>query len=665
MAERIIPAFLADSLGGASDTTHTPYRRGRGQRDAMDVEFIAWDGEGITPEGQHRQNFVLFGNSKGYMCKSAQRLSTRECLDVILQTERDFPRAIHVGFAFGYDTEMILSELSLRHMQILRNRGHVRWEGYRIEYRKGKWLQITLKTKTESVSARIWDVWSFFSTSFIVAVKEYLGDVEEMQRIESGKGTRAQFTYADMDEHIIPYWKTELQLTVRLMNSLRERLYGAGLKIRQWHGPGAIATYAMREHNVAAAMATCPPAVNEAAQYAYAGGRFELFRIGWHHDKVYAYDIRSAYPSAIANLPSLSSGEWRHVDNPSRVSDYGVYRIRFQHSELFSTRPMPYFFRDIRGAIHYPNTVEGWYWSPEAAMAKYFPGVEIIEGWEYDHDGEKPLSWIHDVYKTRAQWKREGNPSQIALKLLMNSMYGKFAQRVGWEQFNGPPKWHQLEWAGFITSHARAKLFRAMAESYGKGGLLGVETDGIFSSVPLTLDVGENLGQWELTTYDQMIYLQSGFYYKKDGKGWSAKYRGFDKASITFEDAVRSLGKWRPWDEDSRGNVLGTSTRFTTMGMYLRIPNGEDWRNAWITSPRDLNLGQDGKRIHRPQFCQECQQRISPADAMHSLTITSPVGGLSAPHSLPWKGEDDSPFRDIIEEISMPTKQVENAISQR
>lgn len=640
-----------------TDTEFTPYHRGRTVRHPLDPEFIAWDGEGITPPNQVRQDFVLFGNSKGFRV-SGNRLSTEECLRLILDTERANPRAIHVGFAFGYDAEMILVDVPLRHMHILRRRGHVRWNGYRIEYRKGKWLQITRKTREESVTARIWDVWSFFSTSFVVAVREYLGDIPELAMIESGKMSRGEFRSEELDSKIIPYWEMELRLTVELMNTLRKRLYDADLPIRQWHGPGAIATFAMRKNGVAKAMQVCEPEINDAAQYAYAGGRFELFKIGWQKEKVYAYDIRSAYPAAIATLPDLSNGEWKHVDSITGTSDFGIYRIRFRHSELFTSRPMPYFFRDLRGAIHFPNAVEGWYWTPEAKISQYFEHAEIIEGWEFHHDGSRPLSWVEDVYETRAQWKREGNPSQLALKLLLNSMYGKFAQRVGWEQFNGPPKWHQLEWAGYITSKTRAILYRAMAESYAKGGLLGVETDGIFSTVPLTVEVGEKLGQWELTEYEQMVYLQSGFYFKKTDKGWSAKYRGFDKGSVSFEDAIGALGKWRPWDSDSRGNILGTSTRFTTMGLYLRIPNGEDWRNTWITAPRDLNLGQDGKRVHRSTFCPECQQKISPADAPHSLTIYAPTGGMSAPHSLPWKGQDDSPFRDIIENIDIPSQKV-------
>jgi hypothetical protein len=542
-------------------------------------------------------------------------------------------------------------------MQVLHRLGSVRWNGYRIEYRKGKWLQVTLHTDTEHTVCKLWDVWSFFSTSFVVALREYLGSSDDVEYVAAGKDRRNEFTYDDLDSLIVPYWQTELRLLVDLMNALRERLYGAGLRITYWHGPGAIATYAMRSRGVKKQMAIIPDEVAQCSRFAYAGGRFELFKIGYQHDPVYSYDIRSAYPSAIRELPNLATGSWHHLHSPDKVERFGLYRIRFTHSELFTTRPMPYPYRDRHSAVHFPNIVEGWYWSPEAHVAQYLgDDATLIEAWVYDDDGSRPFEWIEEIYEQRAQWKREGNPSQIALKLLMNSMYGKFAQRVGYKG-DKSPTWHQLEWAGFITSFTRAKLFRAMLEAHATGSLIGVETDGLFTSSPLShVDIGEGLGQWEVQDLDAMVYLQSGFYFKRRGDEWSAKYRGFDKGSVTLEQAIAALGKWRPWSEDATiGEILGVSTRFTTMGQYLRMRDADTWRRTWVTEPRVLKLGTDGKRVHRPYFCHACAQGISPVDMMHDMTIYQPVGGFTFPHILPWiPTSHDNPFRTILEGSAMP-----------
>lgn len=621
-----------------------PYHKGHTSRNAATLPFVAWDGEGITPPGEAQQNFVLFGNSLGY-ARRAHRLSTADCLSLIIQTAQENPGSIHVGFSFSYDVEMILADVPATTMAILYRKGFMLYAGYRIEYKRGKWFQVTKRIDKDKISCRIWDVWSFFSTSFVKAVEEYLPDFD-VTALAADKAGRADFTYADLDERIYPYWKTELALTVRLMETLRERLYGAGLKIRQWHGPGAISSYSLRTRGMAKAMSKPPLEVLRASQFAFAGGRFELFQIGCEPRDVYAYDIRSAYPAAMVGLPNLANGEWRHVERPRRVARFGVYRVAYANRVVNTVRPHPFYYRSPKHLISYPNIVQGWYWSPEAQIASSIPDAQILEGWEYDEDGSRPFEWIGEVYDRRAQWKRDGNPSQIALKLLLNSMYGKMAQRVGWERTGDAPTWHQLEWAGYTTSHARARLFRAMLEAHSKGALIGVETDGIFTRAPLNLDVGQGLGQWECEQYEGMIYLQSGFYHKlRDGK-WESKYRGFDKGSVTVPETLRIIKDWKPWEDD--GIIAGTTTRFPTMGTWLTAKG--DRRNVWTTEPRVLKLGGDGKRSHNPDHCRACIDRISPMECPHDLIVTEPLGGNSVPHHLPWVATDlPNTYRENVE----------------
>lgn len=638
------------------DAPFTPYhsRRANSRRAKQAVKnFIAWDGEGITPSGESRQNFVLFGNSEGFVRKGT-RLSTEDCLSLIIDSEEMHPDAINVGFAFSYDVEMILGDLPIKALQNLRRSGNTFWHGYRIEYKKSKWFAINKTRNGKKISCKIWDVWGFFQSSFLAAVKDAVKLPEdEFARLSEGKAGRAQFSYDDLESgYIEKYWRTELKLTVQMMNELRDRLYGADLKINHWHGPGAIATYALKTRGIENAMnKSVPYPVNDAAQYAYAGGRFELFRAGHHDGPVYAYDIRSAYPSAIVDLPDLSNGTWslNHNVDPNNLARVGVYRIRFSSRSLMSPKPMPFFYRDDKHRIHFPNVCEGWYWTPEAELAAFMPGdATILYGWEYSESDARPFAWVGDVYNTRAEWKRNGNPSQMALKLLLNSLYGKTAQRVGHKDGKSP-KWHQLEWAGFVTSTARAKIFRAMLASYKRGALLGVETDGIFSTQPLPLDIGPGLGQWELTEYERMVYLQSGFYFKQEQGSWSAKYRGFDKGCISPEQTLEVLRKWKPW-QGEQGIISGTTTRFSTMGYYLNTKEPDSNRNRWSTSPRTLNIGGDGKRVHRKDFCAECKAEISPADKPHTLTISNPIGGMSKKHVLPWLTEDENQFRTLDEE---------------
>jgi len=225
----------------------------------------------------------------------------------------------------------------------------------------------------------------------------------------------------------------------------------------------------------------------------------------------------------------------------------------------------------------------------------------------------------------------------MALKLLLNSLYGKMAQRVGWDKKKKrPPKWHQLEWAGWVTSYTRAKLYRAMLMA-GEG-LIGVETDAVFSTKRLDLDVGTALGQWDETIYDEIVYLQSGFYFVRNGDNWKAKYRGFDKDSIHLQDVLEYLQEIR-FDESRLAPAFeGTTTRFVGMGAAFMSQNADRWR-VWETTERALRVGSDGKRVHVTPFCHACRDQITPYDKFHNLSVAKPSGGSSHPHEIPWKGE--------------------------
>src|SRR5690349_4869767 len=74
--------------------------------------FIAWDGEGYDAyrvnssgviEIEHR--YMLFGASTGDYITGIS-LGTAECLDLMLQVERENPNSYHVGFSFEYDDNM-------------------------------------------------------------------------------------------------------------------------------------------------------------------------------------------------------------------------------------------------------------------------------------------------------------------------------------------------------------------------------------------------------------------------------------------------------------------------------------------------------------------------------------------------------------------------------
>lgn len=654
-------------------------RRGQGWRNQTydNREFIAWDGEGWTEHsdplckanlarkdgrsfGCSRYNcqhhYCLFGNSAG-ISDAGRSLSTLECLQVMLRTGYEYPHAIHIGFAFQYDVNMILRDLSPKYMQRLKDNTFVHWHGYRIEHIPKKWFTVSGTYKGKRVSIRIQDVFSFFATSFVKALKTWsVGSAEEIASIETGKAGRDTFKLSEVDTFIRPYWERELHLLVELGNRLRDILYSANLRITSWYGPGNVATYLYDREGTAKRMdKQLRPEIVSASQYAYAGGRFEAFKAGLHNGPVYSADINSAYPYALAQMPDLQSGKWHHTTDettiravPTRV---GLYRVEFMFNHRMTMRarengfPFPVFNRRSDGQVWYPEKSKGWYHAPEfrqllrvweESKGRAFSSFRIVEAWIYEDDGSYPFEWVAEMYDQRAQWKREGNPAEKALKLGLNSLYGKLAQRIG-SKDNESPKWHQLEWAGAITATARGMLYEVMLNNWDS--LIGVETDGIYATSPI-LDLpngtGNALGQWEVEEYSGMLFLQNGVYWLRDSNGdWlPPKSRGIPQSHLSFDAAMESLR--------SGTDLVAFQSQFIGYGTALhRDPRRMSKWRTWTVGRKQFEFGGNGKRFHSPKFCPQCKAGMGTDEGLHtlSLRLSHPAEWESHRHRLPWTDE--------------------------
>jgi hypothetical protein len=661
--------------------------------------FIAWDGEGINLNGSSMpQSYILFGCSTGEYISNTENITVFEIIDFMLNIGEANVGAIHIGFAFDYDANMIIRTLHTKTLERLHKNGSVylkRPDGikYRVEWRPRKWLQVTRFNPTYSATnthakttVRIYDIFSFFNKSFIAAYEGNVGPVPEI--IEKGKAKRSTFTVNDLtDGTIYRYWSVEIKMMQELAEELRKRLYGAGLRISLWHGPGALASYELRRHNIKDHMKESPDEVREASRYAYMGGRFEMYSLGRHHGPIYSMDINSAYPHAIRLLPGLSTGNWTFktgTDLMERKSlrDFGVYRIRMQYDLTsrvrgpFGAYPSPLFHRDLLGNITYPWRVNGWYWCPEAiqVLRSNARGLSTLEGgWEYEtEDASRPFKWVEDTYNLRQEWKTKKYPSEMALKLLLNSMYGKMAQRIGWdEEKRKGPTYHQLEWAGWVTSNCRAMLWNVMSRIPHQS-LIAVETDGLYTTTdPATIGIrnSKELGGWEVEKYDEILYVQSGLAWLRKGNckqgcehteddrkqkicAWICKRRGLDARTFELNDCISylsSLGprqKWAPY--------IGETTRFVGLGAAIQsaIPTKKRL-GVWETKTREITPGLSGKRLHMFSNCAACSNGKTAYEAGHTMIIKPIRDPESYPHDIPWEDgyQKDFPWRIYEDEM--------------
>lgn len=607
-----------------------------------DYRFVGWDGEAPKDVG-----YCLFGSSDGDEICDVD-LKTEDFFNLLISAKKRDKHTIFVWFGGRYDwDEICRRSIPWKKLAVLKFGGTVHWNGYRVHEVPGKIYTIR-KHAPDEPEVVIYEIHGWFHTPYAIALKNYgIGTSEEIDAIIAGKEDRPEFLWKDIDE-IKPYMRLELKLMPPLMDMVREICFSAGFSPKGWYGPSALARQLLTRNRVFKAMAECPAEVNDAACYAFAGGRFEEVRGGIVDVPTWTYDKNSAYMHAALDLPNLAKGRWRHTDGRFEPGKFGLYHILYRDSGRHDPLKIhPLFRRMKNGNVCWPARVEGWYWTPEAELVADNPDAQFIEAWIFDEDdpNDRPLAFVKEIYGRRLVLQRlpEDNPSrtaEIAIKWALAAIYGQFARIVGWDKkLRKAPPTHQLEWAGYITSHCRAAMYRLAL----KAGidLLSIDTDSVTSFKEIEgVDIGSNLGQWKVSRADEAVYFQNGvFFTKHDGKWSKGKTRGIEKRPKTPDLTPEMLIQAIREDKDVQ---LTPRAKYITVKMAL---NGQyDSIGEWKEHPGNvLVFGGGGKRRHHRDLCWKyCEGDIHGFIPAFQGVVFDPFDTWSVPHQLPWKVKANS-----------------------
>jgi hypothetical protein len=520
---------------------------------------------------------------------------------------------------------MILGDLPEPLAQRLWEKGYCRWNGYSIRYRDRKEFSVG----RTGLYARVWDCFGYFQQSFVRAIATWLGvDTEAMERM---KRDRPNFTIDQLPE-IEKYCADECAKLETLMNRVYDAAVEADVKLTRWDGAGAVAAAMLKRESVDDYFKPIRGTTESIARAAYFGGRIECVRFGHTDGRVYAYDLRSAYPAALAKVPCLAHGRWT-VETGEVIAPVSLYRVEW-HLEG-SALPFPW--RDAHGAVYFPERGRGWYWCHEVNVAREALRCGIVRGYvkvlasavwiaACDH---RPFAWIPETFALRAQWKRESRAAEKILKLGLNSLYGKCAQRVGGKNL-APPRWHNMLWAGWTTSATRAALYRASFDAIRNRALIAYATDAVMSTCPLSLETGAALGQWESAVHESATFVQSGVYWLGRGDAEIEHTRGFLRGEFGRSDA---LDCWRR----GQWQIETETVRFRGIGTAIVMKQGK-WR-TWQPQKRVLRLEPTGtKRALRVASLSQIKPyrnliETVPADTTEQIVRT---GIDSCPISVPW-----------------------------
>jgi hypothetical protein len=285
---------------------------------------------------------------------------------------------------------------------------------------------------------------------------------------------------------------------------------------------------------------TVPAYFLEAARSSYFGGWFEIFSHGIHPGTTWEYDINSAYPSIIRNLPCLLHGRYsRGNGSPSPGADgKGIYYVRGRFSST-DVHIGSLFNRSRQGHVRRPRVTEGWYELEEvkaAERAGILSDIQYYEWVGYQPCGcPPPGRRMEDLYRDRLRVGKDSVLGKSA-KLVYNSAYGKFAQSIGAAPFGN---W---VYASLITAGCRRMILDAIAtHPEGTQAVRMVATDGVFfSSEHPGLPISSKLGEWEVNERTNLTIFKPGVYWddrSRDsisaGESASFKARGINARDLS------------------------------------------------------------------------------------------------------------------------------------
>lgn len=584
---------------------------------------VAVDGEGITgPDGRHR--YVYLAASDGSSITDLDGLRTVDALGFLVGLKERNPGAVFVSYGFGYDANKILADLPTDKVSRLRAYEYTLAGPWRLWWRPGRHFGVG--NSTESVT--IWDMRAYFRGPFLDACVSFLGKVSPI--IEAGKAARHTFTAADMPR-IREYNAAELEATVDIATQLRHRLAAVNITPPRMDGAGSIASELMAGHNMLNYLPQPPAHIKALTGYAFTGGRIEALRYGHSSRGGWQYDMRAAYPWALTQLPSWK-GHWESIEGDPGQIPFTMYQVAWW-GWRFPTMAAPLPYRTAGGAMVYPSQGRAIIWAPEMQqlreMTPHMVKHKVERAWVF-HPADpehRPWAWVADVYKQRQTMAAAGDPAATVLKLGMAAIWGKLAQRAGWDQTTGRlPKYHHLAAAGYATSLVRAAVYD-MART-DLDSLVSIETDAVVTSRRLThaaSRLGPDMGQWKETRLDTLTYCGPGLAWADTAAGPITRTAGWPAGTIDRAEAVKAMRAGSPVLNVTRQAFIGAA-QCDLAGSW------EQW-GQWVQLDDAVALRPQGKRIPYP--------KLGPVGVWSPTVCPVLPDEHSHPHKLPWELDDD------------------------
>jgi hypothetical protein len=537
--------------------------------------------------------------------------SFRRCVEFLEREKR------YVCWNADYDAQAILKFLSKAQLEQLYHHGRITvrlsHRTLTVQYRRTKYLRVgeLLRKRPQHKCNKacernrhqrtrplfcIYDMKQFHNMKLDRAAKRLLGAGK--MELPDGWITdmRRRLEDPETRQVVIDYCMIDAKRCEQIATISEQNFKRIGIDFSR---PISNASLAVQKFRKTLDKIQCPPRINKMARRSYRGGRIECLQLGYF-PRAYYYDLNSAYPSAMAELPMMD-GRWTAVprSGPGDDAHYAVVQVDVEIPTSEYMGPIPVLPRHMM--LIYPTGV----WRTVVDLDTYrmidrrgfvhrvIGGHQMVGG-----SGRRMLPELRAMYR-----ERKANPENAwALKIVMNSLYGKFAQttkRLHPSHIAGPgieivgdeffrQEEHFERYTNFVIASAiTAKIRRRIYEQLPAEDIIFIATDGVMLRRPTIADryQGQKMGQWSpVERVRDLVVVGSGMYtYEKGGKR-TTKMRGFD----VDIDLLACL-------DTPRRTVRLDVRRNVTLAHAVIQKRKRDF-NELLEVPRELDLNFDRKR---------------------------------------------------------------------
>lgn len=353
---------------------------------------------------------------------------------------------------------------------------------------------------------------------------------------------------------------------------------------------------------------------------AYYGGRTEAFKRGVIEDYYY-YDFNSLYPSVMLNdFPDPNTLRRNKENTKSYINSFeGISKVEIHCPDNIPIPLLPY--RTEFKLLFPKGTFTGWYSHVELRKALEIGYVlKRVYRTLYCKETCSPFrEFVTDLYKKRMAYKKDNNNMQFVIKLVLNSLYGKFGQRF-WDRDNyisadtplselhkydyierignffrvknaeiDPPVFTVPMWALYTTAMARLKLYDVLQRS----DPVYCDTDSIITRDKYVTN--NELGRLKLEmNIAEGIIVKPKMYALKDDQGRCyVKIKGIGK-QVTYPEFKKFIknpvilyDKFVKFKEAMKRNL--TPNEIIPVTKHLNL---EDDKRIWPATfnPKELQL---------------------------------------------------------------------------